>query len=117
MKYMCLICTEESYYGRLSEEEMGGLMAAYGDFHQAAVEAGVYCESYRLQPTSTATSVRVRDGETLTTDGPYADTKEACGGYYILECKDLDEAIEWAAKIPSSSYGTIEVRPVWEMEA
>lgn len=114
MKYMCLICTPEDYYTRLSEQEMGALMGAYGEFDQAVREAGVHVDANRLQPSTTATSVRVRDGETLTTDGPYADTKEQCGGYYVLDCKDLDEALSWAARIPSATYGTIEVRPVWE---
>ena len=68
-----------------------------------------------LQPTDTATSVRVRDGSTLVTDGPFAETKEALGGFYLLECKDLDEAIEMAAKIPGAKQGTIEVRPIWQL--
>ena len=114
MKYMCLICGPEDYYSRLSEQEMGALFQAYGEFHQAVTEAGIWLGSNRLQPSTTATSVRVREGETMTTDGPFADTKEQCGGYYLLECKDLDEALSWAARIPSATYGTIEVRPVME---
>ena len=114
MQYLCLICSPEDYYSRLSEEEMGGLYQAYVDYDQAVTEAGILVDSNRLQPSSTATSVRVRDGETLTTDGPYADTKEQCGGYYLFSCEDLDEALSWAAKIPSAAYGTVEVRPVME---
>ena len=114
MKYMFLICTPEDYYARLSEQDMGALFQAYGAFQQDVEAAGVYLAAHRLQPSTTATSVRLRDGETLTTDGPYADTKEQCGGYYLLECKDLDEALAWAARIPSAAYGTIEVRPVME---
>lgn len=114
MKYMCLICSPEDYYSRLSEEALGALYQGYEDYHQAVTDAGVLVDSNRLQPSSTATSVRVRDGETLTTDGPFADTKEQCGGYYLLDCADLDEALAWAARIPSATYGTIEVRPVME---
>jgi hypothetical protein len=70
-----------------------------------------------LQPTSTATTVRVRDGEALTTDGPFAETREQLGGYYLLDCKDLDDAISWAAKIPGAADGSVEVRPVMDYEA
>jgi len=70
-----------------------------------------------LQPIATATSVRVRSGETLTTDGPFAETKEQLGGYYMLDCENLDEAIKWASKIPGAKDGTIEVRPIWEFES
>ena len=69
----------------------------------------------RLRPTSDATTVRVRDGEVITSDGPFAETKEQIGGYYVVDCKDLDEAIEVAAKIPGARLGTIEVRPIWDM--
>ena len=69
-----------------------------------------------LQPTATATVVRVRDGERLLTDGPYAETKEQLGGYYVLECKDLDDALKWAAQIPEAAFGSIEVRPVMDYE-
>jgi hypothetical protein len=82
--------------------------------HQLDVE-GQYVAAGPLQPTSTATSVRVRGGKRLVTDGPFAETKEQMGGFYLVDCKDLDEAIEIAAKIPGAGHGSIEVRPIWEM--
>jgi hypothetical protein len=92
-------------------------MAAYGAFGQAAQEAGVLLGGEGLQPTSTATTVRVRNDETLTTDGPFAETREQLGGYYLLDCKDLDEAIGWAARIPGAQSGSVEVRPIMDYEA
>ncbi len=115
MKYMLLINSEEAGYAKMSEADMGQLMAAYGQFSEEANKAGVCLGSHRLQPTSTATTVRVRNGESLITDGPFAETKEQFGGYYLIDVKDLDEAIQWAAKIPTAKYGSVEVRPVWEM--
>ena len=115
MKYLLLINSEEAGYAKMSEADMGQLMAAYGQFSEEANKAGVCLGSHRLQPTSTATTVRVRDGESLITDGPFAETKEQFGGYYLIDVKDLDEAILWAAKIPTAKYGSVEVRPVWEM--
>jgi hypothetical protein len=93
------------------------MMAAYGAVGEAMQEAGVILGGEGLQPTSTATTVKVRDGETLTTDGPFAETREQLGGYYLLECKDLDDAIGWAARIPGAQHGSIEVRPVMDYEA
>ncbi|MEQ8764656.1 MAG: YciI family protein [Planctomycetota bacterium] len=116
MKYMFLICSDEAGYEKWTEEDLGKLLEKYGAFDDEARTSGVYVEGYRLQPTPTATTVRVRKGETLTTDGPFAETKEQLGGYYILDVPDLDAAISWAAKIPSSAYGSVEVRPIWEME-
>ena len=89
-------------------------MAAYDKFHGEMAGAGVEFDGHRLQPTATATCVQARDGKTLTTDGPFAETKEQMGGYYIIEAKDLDEALSWAAKVPSAADGTVEVRPVWQ---
>jgi len=88
------------------------LMQQYGQFGSELTEAGGMLGGDALQPVSTATSVRVRDGKTQITDGPFAETKEQLGGFYLMDCKDLDEAIKWAAKIPTARYGTIEVRPV-----
>ncbi len=88
------------------------IMADYWKFSEDAKAAGVMVAGDALEAISTATSVRIRDGKTELTDGPFAETKEALGGYYLLECKDLDQALEWAAKIPTAKYGTIEVRPV-----
>jgi hypothetical protein len=90
-------------------------MAKYGAFGEEMGRRGVLEGGARLRPTSDATSVRVRDGEIVTFDGPFAETKEQMGGYYVVNCKDLDEAIEIAAKIPGAAEGCIEVRPIWDM--
>lgn len=88
------------------------VMDEYNAFSQAIKDAGVDAGGEALQPNSTATTVRVKDGQTTTTDGPYAETKEGLGGFYLIDCDTLDEALEWAAKCPGSWYGTVEVRPV-----
>lgn len=113
MRYLALIYSEEA--GPPSPEESQKMMDAYGAFGKEAADRGVLLGGEALEATSTATTVRVRDGETLTTDGPFAETKEVLGGYYLLDCKDLDEAIEMAAKIPGAWYGSVEVRPIWEI--
>jgi len=95
----------------------GRVMAEYNAFTKAITDAGVNRGGEALQPNPTATTVRVRDGRTLTTDGPFAETKEGLGGFYLLECADLDEALAWAAKCPGSWYGSVEVRPVVDFEA
>ena len=115
MRYLLMICSDETAEGALSPAEGAAMMAEYGKFGEEMGARGVLQGGERLRPTSDATTVRVRDGKVLTTDGPFAETKEQIGGYFLVECKDLDEAIEIAAKIPSSRHGTIEVRPVWEM--
>ena len=117
MQYMLLIFDDERVWGELSEEERGRLYAEYGTFTNELREAGALVTADQLQPSTTATLVQVRDGETLTTDGPFAETKEQLGGYYLIEADSLDEAIEWAAKIPSARGGTIEVRPVVQLPA
>jgi hypothetical protein len=89
------------------------LYEEYGVFTQGIVQSGNFKAGDRLRPVDTATTVRVRDGKTLTTDGPFAETREQLGGYYLIEAKDLDEALAIAAKIPSARYGSIEVRPIW----
>jgi hypothetical protein len=90
------------------------ILAEYGRFSAEAAERGVLRGGQRLRPTSTASTVRVRDGKTMITDGPFAETKEQLGGFYMLDCRDLDEALEFAAKVPSARNGSIEVRPIWE---
>jgi Uncharacterized protein conserved in bacteria len=115
MRYVLMICTEETTDLALSPEEETALMAEYNAFGEEMGRRGVLLGGERLRPTTDATTVRVRDGETITSDGPFAETKEQMGGYFMVECKDLDEAIEVASKIPSAKSGTIEVRPVWEM--
>jgi len=114
MRYLVLIYSDESHYGKLSEEEMGQLMGGYQQFTQELQASGAFQSAERLKPSATATTVRVRDGKTLTTDGPFAETKEQLGGYYLIEAKNLDDAIAAAAKCPTATYGAIEVRPIWE---
>ena len=115
MRYMLLICSDESAVGALSPEEGSAMLAEYGTFMEEMNRRGVLQGGERLRPTTDATTVRVRDGEVLTSDGPFAETKEQVGGFYIVDCKDLDEAIEIGSKIPAARMGTIEVRPIWEM--
>jgi hypothetical protein len=117
MKFLALIYNDESMYAQATPEQIAETFAAHGAFGEAASKAGVFGGGDGLQPTATATVVRVRDGERLLTDGPYAETKEQLGGYYVLECKDLDEALHWAAQIPEAKFGSIEVRPVMDYEA
>lgn len=116
MRYLLLIYAEESIDDTMTEAEMGQLMAGYAKFGQEAEAAGIIEASERLCPISSATTIRNRDGKTAVTDGPFAETKEALGGFYVINVKDLDEANAWAAKIPSAAYGSVEVRPIWEME-
>ncbi len=114
MKYLCTIYADESQFGEATPEQMNEMLAAYGAFGEEAGDRILGGEG--LQPTSTATTVRVRDGERMLTDGPFAETKEQLGGFYLLECNSLDEAIDWAAKIPGARYGSVEVRPVMNYE-
>jgi hypothetical protein len=117
MRYLLTIYTDESRYATMTPEDSAKLMADYGAFGQEAQEAGVLLGGEGLQPTATATTVRVRDGEAMFTDGPFAETREQLGGYYLLECADLDEASRWAAKIPDARSGSVEVRPIMDYEA
>jgi hypothetical protein len=117
MKYLLTIYGDESRWANASPEDVQQVMAAYGAFGEAAQQAGVLVGGEGLQPSSTATTVRVRDNETLTTDGPFAETREQLGGYYLLDCRDLDDAIGWAARIPDANGGAIEVRPVMDYDA
>jgi len=117
MKYMALIYTDES--NPLAHPEMGteagqAQMQAYFDFGAAGAEAGVVLDGDALHPVATATSVRLRDGQVLTTDGPFAETKEQLGGFYVLDGDNLDDAIAWAARIPAAAHGTVEVRPIMD---
>jgi hypothetical protein len=111
MRYMLQIYSPEGYYDSLPPERQRALYDEYFAFTRDLGERGVLVGSHELEPTSTATSVRVRDGETLVTDGPFAETKEQLGGYYVIDAESLDEALEWAARIPSARHGTVEVRP------
>src|SRR6185295_7689058 len=109
MKYLLLIYHEEQAWDGLSEQERQAMYAEYGKFTQEIMASGHHLGGFELHPVSTATSVRVRDGNQLATDGPFAETKEQLGGYYLIEASNLDEAIGIAARIPSARVGTVEV--------
>jgi len=115
MRYLLMICLDESAYAALSPEAAAASMAEYGEFSEKMGARNVLQGGERLRPTADATTVKVRDGEVITSDGPFAETKEQIGGYFVVDCKDLDEAIEVASKIPGARIGSIEVRPIWEM--
>jgi hypothetical protein len=117
MQYMLLIYDDEQAWGGLPEDERNSLYAEYGAFTTELRDKGALVSADQLQPTSAATTVRVRKGDQLVTDGPFAETKEQLGGYYLVDVESLDEALEWAAKLPSARYGSIEVRPVVQMTA
>ncbi len=112
MQYALLIYNDESAGATMSEPERAAMLGAYGAVTQALRDSGAFLAGEGLQSTQSATTVRVRDGEAVTTDGPFAETKEQLGGFYLIECDSLDQALEWAARIPSAPYGSIEVRPV-----
>ena len=114
MEYLLLIHDDESVYATLSENELSSLGQEYGAYTEALKTSGVYRDGRQLQPSSASTTVTVRDGEQVVTDGPFAETKEQLGGYFKIEAADLDTAIELAAKIPGARTGSIEVRPVVE---
>ena len=112
MQYLLLIYENEKNYATMSENESKKIMGEYFAFTEEIKKNGKMVAGDALQPTHTATTVRVRDGKRLTTDGPFAETKEQLGGYYLVEAKDLDEAINIAGKIPAAKNGSIEVRPI-----
>ena len=114
MKYLCLIYDEEKKLEQMPKSEGEAFMGEYFGFTEGIKKSGHYLGGNALQPVQTATSVRIRDGKLATTHGPFAETKEQLGGYYLIEAKDLDEAIQVAGKIPSARMGTIEVRPIME---
>jgi hypothetical protein len=116
MRYLLMICTDESAVAALSPEEGAAMLAEYGAFGEEMASRGVLLGGERVRPTSDARTVRVRDGRTLVADGPFAQTKEQLGGYYVVDCKDADEAVEVAGRIPGARHGTIEVRPIWELD-
>ncbi len=115
MRYMLLIYDREVDWEALNEKDKGAIYQEYGAFTAGIKKSGKHLASDPLQPVATATTVRVRNGKTLTTDGPFAETREQLGGYYIVDAKDLDEATAIAAQIPSARTGSIEVRPIMEM--
>ena len=113
MKYMALIYADESAWETFSEEDRQAAYAHYAAFGDEARAAGVFVGVNELGPTRDATTVRVRDDEALVTDGPYAEVKEVLGGYYLLECESMEEALGWAARIPGAEHGYVEVRPTY----
>lgn len=115
MNYLLLIYGEEPGQAP-SQDEIDQVMGEYWAFEKAVADAGVKVGGAALQPSQTATTVRVKDGERVVTDGPFAETREVLGGYYLLDVPDLDAALEWAARCPGSNYGSVEVRPVMEFE-
>ena len=115
MKYLLMIYTNEVESLQMSETEQTAEMMAYYAYDRDTRQHGLLVGGDALMPATMATTVRVRNGKTLITDGPFAETKEQLGGYYLLDCKDLDQALEWAAKIPSALHGSIEVRPIMEL--
>ena len=115
MKYLLLICGDEKAWGTMPDADRQQLMADFRQFSSDIQSSGQYVSGSQLQPTTSATSVRVRDGKRLVTDGPFAETREQLGGFYIVNVKNLDEAIALAARIPTARTGTVEVRPLIEM--
>jgi hypothetical protein len=115
MQYMLLIYQREEELAKMTADEAGAFMNAYGTFTKEIVASGNFKAGDPLQRVETATTVRVREGKTLKTDGPFAETREQLGGYYLIEAKDLDEAVEYAAKCPAAFVGAMEVRPIVQM--
>jgi hypothetical protein len=113
MQYLLMIYQNEAEYAKLDAKTAQKNLEEYGAFTQSIIQSGNFKAGDRLQPISTATTVRIRDGKTMTTDGPFAETREQLGGYYLVDAKDLDAALAIAARIPGARYGSIEVRPIW----
>ena len=115
MQYLLAIYRDESHEPENGTPEFDDILKRYTKLTEDLEAAGVFIDGRPLEPVSTATTVRVRGGRTLTTDGPFAETKEQLGGFYLIECADLDEAISWAARIPASEIGSIEIRPIMQI--
>ncbi len=116
MRYLCLIYLDPKQLGAMPDKEMSALNARHLEFNDQILDSGHFIEAEALQPTAATTCVRVRNGKVALTDGPYAETKEAVGGFYLIEARDLNEAIQVAARIPSAPLGTVEVRPCRDLE-
>jgi hypothetical protein len=116
MQYLCLIYQDEAIVQSRSKAELDAIYSEYQDFTEGIKKAGRLVGLNRLQPARTAATVRVRDGNIVATDGPFVETKEQLGGYYLIEARDLNEAIQTAAGCPSARFGSVEVRPIWEMQ-
>jgi hypothetical protein len=115
MQYLLMIYSEEGAWNRLPENVQREALAGYTAYGEALRKAGALVNANRLRDVADATTVTVANGKTQVIDGPFADTKEQLGGYYLIEAKNLDEAISWAARCPGASHGKIEVRPIWAM--
>ncbi|MEM7801000.1 MAG: YciI family protein [Chloroflexota bacterium] len=112
MKYLLLIYSDDSKTANMPPEVATAFMEEFKQYTRDMMEAGIRLGGEALQPTSTATTIHVEDGKTMTTHGPFAETKEQLGGFYLIDVENLDQAIEWAAKIPGARYGKIEIRPI-----
>jgi len=117
MKYLLMAYVNEGGFATLTKDQQDQGLAAYGAFMEAMKKAGVFVGSNRLQASTASTVVRVANGKSQVLDGPYADTKEQIGGYFLIDVPDMDAAISWAARCPASSHGAVELRPVWDMGA
>jgi len=115
MQYLLLLYANESDWDKLTPAQQEQGVAAYEAYRQALKEAGALVGANRLQNASSATTVRIKDGKTQVLNGPYADSREQLGGYFLIEAPDLDAALSWAARCPGASHGTVEVRPLWSM--
>jgi hypothetical protein len=115
MQYLLIIYAQESGWSKMSKSEQEQGVAAYRAYSEALTKAGVFAGSNRLQPIATATTVRNTNGKAQVLDGPYADSKEQLGGYYLIDVPDLDAAISWASRCPAANHGIVEVRPIWNM--
>ena len=115
MQYLFLLYSDNSQWDKMSPEQQQQGAAAYFAYSKALQEAGVFVGSNRLRPAATATKVSAANGKTQVLDGPFADTKEQLGGYYLIEAPDLDAALAWAGRCPGAHHGTVEVRAVWNM--
>ena len=116
MEYMLLIYSDNAQFEALSPSQQSEGMAAYGAYSEALHKAGVVRGSNRLRPAQAATTVRLKSGKTEVLNGPYAETREQLGGYFLIDVPDLDAALSWAARCPTAATGTIEVRPIWPMQ-
>jgi hypothetical protein len=114
MKYLCLIYQEESYVQNMSKADLETIRADYLAFAEGVKNSGQLIANHGLQPTRAAKTVKVRNGSVIVTDGPFAETKEQVGGFFLIEAETIEEATQIAAKIPSAQFGSVEVRPVWE---
>jgi hypothetical protein len=117
MQFLLLIYSAEATFAKMNPQDVAAMSAEYGKFTQEITKSGHYRGGERLKPIAAATTVRVRDGKRVTTDGPFAETKEQLGGFYLIDANDLDEAIAVAARIPGARVGSIEVRPIFARES